>query len=113
MKPLHKTKNKRKKPHDALFFKAEKNAFCTDAASGSKKAAAQQKSKDEAPAPAVVKEAPVEEKPDDTQLIAVITAAIAAYTAESGKTALPFRVVSYKRVRGANGWNGADENETI
>ena len=42
LKPLHKTKNKRKKPHDALFFKAEKNAFCTDAASGSKKAAAQQ-----------------------------------------------------------------------
>jgi len=64
-----------------------------------------------APAPAapVEKPAPVQ---DDSQLIAVITAAIAAYTAESGK-ALPFRVVSYKRVRGANGWNGADENETI
>ena len=42
---------------------------------------------------------------DDTQLIAVITAAIAAYTADSG-SALPFRVVSYKRVSGANGWNG-------
>ncbi len=42
---------------------------------------------------------------DDTQLIAVITAAIAAYTAESGST-LPFRVVSYKRISGANGWNG-------
>ncbi len=42
---------------------------------------------------------------DDTQLIAVITAAIAAYTADSGN-ALPFRVVSYKRVSGANGWNG-------
>ena len=54
-----------------------------------------------------------ESAPDDTQLIAVITAAIAAYTAESGKTALPFRVVSYKRVRGACGWNGADENESI
>ena len=68
-----------------------------------------------APAPAPVAEAPVEAAPeaDDTQLIAVITAAIAAYTAESGGGALPFRVVSYKRVRGANGWNGADENETI
>ena len=42
---------------------------------------------------------------DDTQLVAVITAAIAAYTADSGN-ALPFRVVSYKRVSGANGWNG-------
>ena len=68
-----------------------------------------------APAPAPVAEAPVEAAPeaDDTQLIAVITAAIAAYTAESAGGALPFRVVSYKRVRGANGWNGADENETI
>lgn len=50
---------------------------------------------------------------DDTQLIAVITAAIAAYNAASGKSALPFRVVSYKRIKGANGWNGADENETV
>lgn len=68
-----------------------------------------------APAPTPVAEAPVEAAPeaDDTQLIAVITAAIAAYTAENGSGALPFRVVSYKRVRGANGWNGADENETI
>lgn len=68
-----------------------------------------------APAPAPVAEAPVEAAPeaDDTQLIAVITAAIAAYTAESAGGVLPFRVVSYKRVRGANGWNGADENETI
>lgn len=41
---------------------------------------------------------------DDTQLIAVITAAIAAYSAQNGN-ALPFRVVSYKRVSGANGWN--------
>ena len=68
-----------------------------------------------APEPAPVAEAPVEAAPeaDDTQLIAVITAAIAAYTAESAGGALHFRVVSYKRVRGANGWNGADENETI
>ena len=63
-------------------------------------------------APAAVSEPAVEET-DDTQLIAVITAAIAAYTADSTGASLPFRVVSYKRVRGANGWNGADENETI
>ena len=41
---------------------------------------------------------------DDTQLIAVITAAIAAYNAQSGNS-LPFRVVSFKRANGANGWN--------
>lgn len=47
---------------------------------------------------------PEAESEDDTQLIAVITAAIAAYTSESGSS-LPFRVVSFKRVSGANGWN--------
>ena len=57
----------------------------------------------------VVTEEPAEvlpeaESEDDTQLIAVITAAIAAYTSESGSS-LPFRVVSFKRVSGANGWN--------
>ncbi len=47
---------------------------------------------------------PVEEtSEDDTQLIAVITAAVAAYNAQSGNT-LPFRVVSFKRANGANGW---------
>lgn len=64
------------------------------------------------PAP-VPSEPAVAEAEDDTQLIAVITAAIAAYNSDKGAGALPFRVVSYKRVRGANGWNGADENETI
>ena len=53
------------------------------------------------------------ESEDDSQLIAVITAAVAAYIADSEKSVLPFRVVSYKRLRGANGWNGADENETV
>lgn len=48
-------------------------------------------------------------------LAAVIAAAIAAYTAESGEavsegSALPFRVVSYRRVKGANGWSGADDD---
>lgn len=81
-----------------------------------KKAALAQKKAAAAPAP-IVDTAPAAEADaeaeDDTQLIAVITAAIAAYTAECGKSALPFRVVSYKRIRGAGGWNGADENETI
>ena len=49
---------------------------------------------------------------DDTQLIAVITAAIAAYNASAGNK-LPFRVVSYRRTAGAGGWNGAAEDETI
>lgn len=57
-----------------------------------------------------------DESEDDTQLIAVITAAIAAYRASAEATSnsgLPFRVVSYKRARGANGWNGAENNETV
>ena len=73
------------------------------------------KIKEAAPAAPAPVEEPVEvaNEAEDTQLIAVITAAIAAYNAGKGKGALPFRVVSYKRVRGANGWNGADENETV
>lgn len=60
----------------------------------------------ESPAPAAAA--------DDAQLIAVITAAIAAYNTdpETG-CALPFRVVSFRRSKGANGWNGADDNEVI
>ena len=57
----------------------------------------------------IVEESPISviEEPvsDDTQLIAVITAAIAAYNAQSGNS-LPFRVVSFKRAGGANGWSG-------
>ena len=53
-----------------------------------------------------------EESYDDAELIAVITAAIEAYNSQSGN-GLPFRVVSYKRLKGANGWNGNDTNETI
>ena len=51
---------------------------------------------------------------DNAQLIAAITAAITAYNTdpESG-CALPFRVVSFRRSKGANGWNGADDNEVI
>lgn len=51
-----------------------------------------------------------ESEENDTELIAVITAAIAAYNSGKGN-ALPFRVVSYKRARSAKGWNnGAMDN---
>ena len=51
-------------------------------------------------------------------LAAVIAAAIAAYTAESGEavpegSTLPFRVVSYRRVKGANGWSGANDSQSF
>ena len=49
---------------------------------------------------------------DDAQLIAVITAAVSAYMSQSG-SALPFRVVSYKRARSAGGWTGSDETESF
>ncbi len=43
---------------------------------------------------------------DDSQLIAVITAAIAAYQSASGQPNLPFRVVSFTRKNNASGWMG-------
>lgn len=49
----------------------------------------------------------------DAQLIAVISAAVTAYMSQQSGSALPFRVVSYKRVRGAGGWNGSDETESF
>ncbi len=66
---------------------------------------AEEKKKVEVPASVETVEAEpvIEENDDDEQLIAVISAAIAAYTAQSGN-ALPFRVVSYKRVNNAGGW---------
>lgn len=73
--------------------------------------------------PKPVKQKPVKEKPaeakaesvtaptpavqDDGALIAVITAAVAAYMAETGEE-VPvggFRVVSFTRVRGGKPWN--------
>ncbi len=57
-----------------------------------------------APAPAPVQTAAPAQ--DDSQLIAVITAAIAAYQSESGKPNLPFRVVSFTRKNNASGWMG-------
>lgn len=66
--------------------------------------------KAEAPdAPAAAAPAPaqtVAPAQDDSQLIAVITAAIAAYQSEAGKPNLPFRVVSFTRKNNASGWMG-------
>ena len=44
---------------------------------------------------------------DDAELIAVLTAAIAAYEAEQNPNASPanFRVVSYRRASGGRSWN--------
>lgn len=83
------------------FFKL----FAYDIPEKRKKALAEKAAKEEkaveAPAPETVEVAPAT---DDGELIAVITAAIEAYNSANGN-ALPFRVVSFKRVKGANGWN--------
>lgn len=63
--------------------------------------------------PVVVGSDNTAENDNNEEIIAVITAAIAAYNADKGGSALPFRVVSYKRVKGAGGWNSAFENETF
>ncbi len=62
--------------------------------------------KAEAPAPAPAPVQTAAPAQDDSQLIAVITAAIAAYQSESGKPNLPFRVVSFTRKNNASGWMG-------
>ena len=62
---------------------------------------AEKKPETQAPAPA-----PVQSASDDAQLVAVITAAVAAYMAEEGtEYAGGFRVVSFKRVSGGRSWN--------
>ena len=57
-----------------------------------------------APAPVSAASAPAAQ--DDRELIAVITAAIAAYQSASGQPNLPFRVVSFTRKNNASGWMG-------
>ena len=44
---------------------------------------------------------------DDSELVAILTAAIAAYEAEQNPDATPasFRVVSYRRTNGGRSWN--------
>ena len=91
-------------PQKRIKKKAEEELMAHCAESDGEKAAETAAPADPAPAA----------KADDAQLIAVITAAIAAYNTdpETG-CALPFRVVSFRRSKGANGWNGADDNEVI
>ena len=59
--------------------------------------------KTETPAPVVVAPA----QTDDGQLVAILTAAVAAYMADEGIEAPVggFRVVSFKRVQGGRAWN--------
>ena len=54
-----------------------------------------------------VAETPVAQDNDDAQLVAVITAAVAAYMADEGVEAPDgsFRVVSFKRVQSGRAWN--------
>lgn len=65
--------------------------------------------KEAPPAPkAAVPAAPAPAATDDAALIAVLTAAVAAYRdAEAGEGEIPcgFRVVSFRRARGGRSWN--------
>ena len=63
-------------------------------------------------APKVVETPKVESAPapaatDDTELIALLTAAIVAYESENGNDVDPssFRVVSFRRTNGGRAWN--------
>lgn len=62
---------------------------------------------EEAPAVVEVVEEPVADEPDDGELVAVITAAVAAYMASEAPDATTggFRVVSFRRVNGGKSWN--------
>lgn len=67
-----------------------------------------EKKSEEIPQPVSVAPAPVQPQNEDEQLIAVLTAAIAAYRAtETGGEIAPngFRVVSFRRTNGGRSWN--------
>ena len=86
--------------------KAAKQA---EAAKAPKKEAPKKAEPKPAPAPAaapVQTPAPAPAAQDDRELIAVITAAIAAYQSASSQPNLPFRVVSFTRKNNASGWMG-------
>ncbi len=55
----------------------------------------------------VVQTAPIVEEQNDEELIAVITAAVAAYIESEEPSAAPdgFRVVSFRRTNGGRAWN--------
>lgn len=54
---------------------------------------------------------PVAETEDDGELVAVITAAVAAYMASEEPDAAPngFRVVSFRRANGGRAWNASSK----
>ena len=86
-----------------------KAAKQSEAARAPKKEAPKKAEPKPAPAPAaapVQTPAPAPAAQDDRELIAVITAAIAAYQSASGQPNLPFRVVSFTRKNNASGWMG-------
>ena len=62
---------------------------------------------EEEPETVEIVEEPVADETDDGELIAVITAAIAAYMASEEPNAAPngFRVVSFRRANGGKSWN--------
>ena len=62
---------------------------------------------EEVPVAVEVVEEPVADKADDAELVAIITAAVAAYMAsEAADTTLGgFRVVSFRRANGGKSWN--------
>ena len=49
--------------------------------------------------------APAADDNNDAQLVAIITAAVAAYMADEGAPDGSFRVVSFKRVQSGRAWN--------
>ena len=59
------------------------------------------------PQPVAVPEAVPAKEADDAELVAIITAAVAAYMADEGVEAPDgsFRVVSFKRVQSGRAWN--------
>lgn len=59
-----------------------------------------------AAAPAETPVAPAEGPADDLSLIAVLTAAVAAYESEASGYTGGFRVVSFKRKSGRTSWDG-------
>lgn len=57
---------------------------------------------------ATITSTPAVQQSSDTELVAILTAAVAAYMAEEGTDVSyngGFRVVSFKRVRGGRTWN--------
>ena len=89
-----------------VFGAAEKNPVKPAAPAPAPKKQTPKAAPAPAPAPAAVPAPTPVPAQDDKELIAVITAAIAAYQSASGQPNLPFRVVSFTRKNNASGWMG-------